>query len=135
MKTIELTPLMRVIIGFDLLVTAWLALPGAAGLFLDLLDALGRWSGLAPPIEPFDPLQLFMVNLAGILGVTWNWTRWHTASYDLAKIDAVARIAVAALIVYYVVAMGATPVLLLFMVSELSGSAVEFRLRPRAGSA
>jgi hypothetical protein len=125
-----MTPLLRVIIGFDLLMTAWLAIPGLSDWFIQLIDRIGVITGWAAPLAPFDPFAMFMVNLAGVLGVAWNWARWRSASYELAKLDAAARLAVAALILYYVFVLGVTPVILLFVISEVFGSLVELRLQP-----
>jgi hypothetical protein len=118
------------IIGVDLAITIAMATPGLSRLFVAALDALGGVTGWAAPIPHVTSFLMFCLNLAGVLGVAWNSARWVTASYELARMDAVARLVVAALIVYYVVALGVTPVLLLFVVTELFGSLVQFRVRP-----
>lgn len=130
MKMVAVSPLLRAIILYDLIVTACLALPGISQLFLQIIDLLGRYTGLAAPLPDFDPFQMFMVNLAGVMGVAWNGLRWKTPVYRLVRFDAWARLAVAALILYYVLLWDVTPVLLLFVFSELFGSVVEFRLKP-----
>lgn len=131
MRRFYMTPLMRICISFDLLVTLCLAVPGASTLFIDTVSALGVMSGLSAPLPPFGAFEMFMVNLAGVLGVCWNGVYLRTASFTMARVNAVARLAVSALILYYVLALGVTPVLLLFLVSEVFGSVLEFRLQPQ----
>lgn len=130
MTSVVPNPLLRAVGIFDLAVTALLALPGISHGFIRVIDWLGTSSGLAPPLEPLPAFAMFMVNLAGVLGVCWNLTILRTQSYEMIRVNIVARWVVAALILYYVFAAQATPVLLLFVVSEIVGSLVELRARP-----
>lgn len=129
MPVIEQTRLLKALGGFDLAVTAWLAIPGLADLFIRFLDVAGTGAGIAEPLPSFPPLAMFLVNLAGVLGVCWNWALLRTASYDMYRINRLARLFVAALIVYYVTLRGVTPVILLFAITEIFGSWVEYRIR------
>jgi hypothetical protein len=128
--TVHQTPLLKALVRFDLAVTAWFAVPGLAGLFIRLVDVLGTTTGLAEPLPPFTAFNLFLLNLAGVLGVCWNWAILRTRAFALYQINWVARLVVAALIVYYVVLRDVTPVILVFAVSEVFGSLVEMRLEP-----
>lgn len=71
------------------------------------------------------PLAMMFVHIMGVLGVIWATARLHIPSPFLARTDALARLAVAALIVY-AMAEGTTPVLWLFVATEIGGSAVQF---------
>lgn len=126
MKTEGNTGAKRWLNYFDLAVTGWLAVPGLSLLFIDLMYWCDARLGFVSAYTPFDPLQQFMLNLAGVLGVCWNYAHLRHGRL-LSPIDAMARVAVAALILYYVFVQGATPVLLAFVVSELVGVVVHLR--------
>lgn len=130
MSTVAQTPLLKTLVSFDLAITAWFAVPGLAELFIALVDGIGTQLGLAQPLPPFTPFNLFLLNLAGVLGVCWNWAILRTRAIALYRINWVARLFVAALILYYVVLRDVTPVILLFAFTEVFGSLVEMRLKP-----
>lgn len=111
----------------DLAVTLPFALPFIAEAVVALIYILDRWLGFGTPAILFEmgPLAMMFVHIMGVLGVVWALARLRVPSPLLARIDALARLAVAALIVY-AVAEGATPVLWLFVVTEIGGSAVQF---------
>lgn len=111
---------------FDLVVTGLLALPWVADRVLALLLT---WFGLdgSPGDCSFDPLMMAFVNLAGILGVLWNGRRYVAPSAELVRWDMWGRVAVAVLLVFYVVFKDVPSVLLLFVVSELAGADAERR--------
>lgn len=134
MRVIQQSPLLLAIGSFDLLVTALFAVPGLSDAFIGAIDLIGTSTGLARPLEPFSAFSMFMVNLAGVLGVCWNVMILRSGAYEMIRINVVARWAVAALIIYYVAARGVTPVILLFAVSEIFGSLVEIRQKPLAGT-
>lgn len=135
MKSVPMTRVLRISIGFDLVITAMLAVPGLSSVFIAVIDRLGQISGWASALAPFDPFQMFMVNLAGMLGVAWNCARWRTASWELARMDLIAKGAVAALILFYVFVHEATPVLLLFVVTEVVGGVIQgVNMSPAVGT-
>ena len=112
--------------ALDLVVTAMLALPPLAALFVRLLYALnGRLGGVSTS-PPFDPTHWLFVCLAGALGVAWAIARWVEPVRPLGMIDAVARLWVSALIAWFVLARGAPPVLLAFLVTEVAGALHQF---------
>ncbi len=129
MKTVTASPALRAVGSFDLLVTGILAVPGLSHGFIALVSYLGVITGLAAPIEPFSPFAMFLVNLAGVLGVCWNFAILRTRADLLIRYNIIARWAVAALILYYVLGEGLSPVVLLFVVSEVGGSLVEIHAR------
>jgi hypothetical protein len=118
-------PESRVIRGWatlDLVVTALIAVPPAAALFIKLIYGLNGLLGGVLPVPPFDPVHWLFVCLAGALGVAWAIARMVQPVRPLGMIDAVARLWVSALIAYFVFARGAPPVLLAFLATELGGS-------------
>lgn len=133
MRAVAASPALRATTSFDLLVTAIFAVPGLAEAFIGLISYVGVNLGLAQRIAEFPPMAMFMVNLAGVLGVCWNLSILQTRADVLLRINIVARWFVAALIVYYVAIRGMTPVLLLFVLSEIGGSLVEIRARRLQG--
>lgn len=129
MKCVAPNSALRFVGSFDLLVTAMLAVPGLSHGFIWLIGSIGTATGLSEPLPELPPFAMLFINLAGILGVCWNLVILQTR-LDLAiRINIVARWGVAALIVYNVVLLGVTPILLLFVVSEIVGSLVEIRSR------
>lgn len=129
MNAVPASPALRAVSTFDLVVTGILAVPGLSHGFVALVSYLGVVTGLAAPIEPFSSFAMFLVNLAGVLGVCWNLAILRTRADLLIRYNIIARWAVAALIVYYVLAQGMSPVVLLFVISEIGGSLVEMRAR------
>lgn len=111
----------------DLAITMPFALPFIADAMIVLIYGIDRGVGIGTPALFFEmgPLAMMFVHIMGVLGVVWALARLRTSLPDLARIDAFARLAVAALIVY-AMAQGATLVLWLFVATELAGSAVEF---------
>lgn len=114
----------------DLAVTAPLAVPGVAGALLGALAALDALLGGAGSLPAFSPLHWMFVHLAGALGVVWALARLQLPDPRLARIDAIARIFVAGLIIW-AIAGGAPRVFGLFVVTELAGSAVQLVVRNR----
>lgn len=118
---------LRTVAWADLAVTLPFALPFIADAMIVLIYGIDRSLGFSTPAFLFEmgPLAMMFVHIMGVLGVVWALARLRGASPDLARIDAFARIAVAVLIVYAVM-QGATPVLWLFVATEIAGSVVEF---------
>ena len=116
----------RVIRSFaalDLVVTAPFATPLTApallALFYRLDDQLGGPTASAPELPA---IAWFFVHLAGILGVLWAVARLWMPDVRLARLDAVGRGVVAALLLVGI-AGGALPrVLLVFAATELAGT-------------
>ncbi|MDP2123720.1 MAG: hypothetical protein Q8J92_05000 [Parvibaculum sp.] len=120
----------RVIRGFawaDLAITLPFALPFIAEAVISLLYFVDRWLGFDTPSIMFEtgPFGLMFVHIMGVLGVVWALTRLRRPEADLARMDARARLAVTALILY-AITLGATPLLWLFVISEIAGSAAQF---------
>ena len=118
--------LQRVMRGWaflDLVVTGMLALPVVSSAFIALL--YGLEGAVFGPREapPFAPVQLFFVNLAGVLGVLWALARIFEGTRFLALCDTAGRCVVAAWIGLALVAEpGAPRILLLFVATELLGA-------------
>jgi len=118
----------RILAGFDLAITGLLALPWTAVLFLDGISRLDGLAGFGTSEAVIGALALFFINLAGVLGVLWAAVRLRAPSLELARMDAIGRVVVSALIIF-AIAEGATPVLGVFVVSELIGAGVQAVLR------
>lgn len=115
----------RIVAGFDLLATVPLALPVIGGWWLALL--FSGFGVLGAPAEwlPWPASTLVFCHLAGVLAVLWNGARFLRPERWLALSDSTGRVAVAALFVYGVVGLGASPALWLFVATELLGAAVQ----------
>ncbi len=112
----------------DLFLTLPFALPLVAPAVVQLIVWLDGALGLATPMDPLGGLGALFLNLTGVLAVCWNGARAVTGSVELARIDVPARGVVAALVVGYVVLGGLTPLLLVFVVTELAGALVQARV-------
>ena len=118
--------IVRAVAGFDLAVTACLAIPPLARRFIEILFAGDAAAGFASPRVEFGPLHWLFVHLAGVLGVLWAAARLRTPTLDLAVLDIFGRIAVAALILYAGEADGMTPLLHVLVATELIGAGVQY---------
>lgn len=108
----------------DLVITLPFALPTISYWIIGFLYHLDQKMMMGSPVPSFDPVSLMFVNIMGVLGVIWAVARLATPTEDLARLDALGRLVVAALIIH-AITWGATPVLWLFVATELTGSAVQ----------
>jgi hypothetical protein len=108
--------------SLDLTVSMLFAVPPLAALLLDVLYSLNGRLGGVSVAPPFEPVHWLFVCLMGGLGVVWAVARLVEPLRKLGLIDAAARLWVAVLIAYFVVARGAPVVLLLFVATELGGA-------------
>lgn len=113
--------------GFDLVVTLSFALPFFAEALIVGIYLLDGLAGFGTPALYFEtgPFGMMFVHIMGVLGVVWALARMRMPVASLARMDAMARLAVAAPIVY-AIGSGATPVLWLFVATEIGGSALQF---------
>jgi hypothetical protein len=118
---------LRRVAMFDVVLTLPFAIPLVAERVVLLLLDLDHFLGIATPTPRLDPLALLFMNLMGVLAVVWNWARVRTRTTDLASLDVPARCVVAALILFYVAVMRVTPLLLLFVATEIAGAVVQHR--------
>ena len=114
----------------DLAVTLPFALPVISYWLIGYIYHLDQQMMMQSPVPTFEPVAMLFVNIMGVLGVVWALARLATPTEALARMDALARVIVAALIIH-AITWGATPVLWLFVMSELMGSAVQLIGRPR----
>ncbi|MEQ8268363.1 MAG: hypothetical protein RH982_14300 [Parvibaculum sp.] len=119
----------------DLVVTAPFAVPFIAEAVIALLYGIDREVGFATPGFMFEmsPLAMMFVHIMGVLGVVWAIVRLRQPVVELARMDASARLVVAALILYAILA-GATPVLWLFVFTEIAGSIAQFAVMKRSAA-
>jgi hypothetical protein len=123
---VRLARIVRLFAGFDLAVTGCLAIPPFAQAFLRLLFAGDAALDLGSLRVEFHPLHWLFVHLAGVLGVLWAVARLRTPTPELALLDVVGRLAVAAVILHATRAEGMTPLLHVFVASELLGAAAQY---------
>ena len=109
----------------DLAITAPFAVPGLAGPLLALcyrLDAtvFAAERAYTPPA----PDWLLIASIMGILGVVWALARLQVPDLRLLWIDALARLVVAGVLVWFV-AQGAARIFLTLVITEVGGSALQ----------
>ncbi|HUD51025.1 hypothetical protein [Parvibaculum sp.] len=122
----------QIIRGFaylDLCITLPFALPFVAEglvIFIYRVDFALGFGSTAPVL---DPLSLMFIHIMGVLGVVWALTRIREPSEILARRDGLGRLVVAAWIVH-AITWSASPVLWLFVFTELAGSVMQLRRPP-----
>jgi uncharacterized membrane protein len=124
----------RIILGFawlDLIVTLPFAIPYVAEALIGLIYRIDGTLGYDRPLPEFGAFQMMFVNIMGVLGVIWALARLRDPNEQLARMDALGRLIVAALIIH-AITWGATPVLWIFVATELTGSLAQLRRRTSA---
>lgn len=121
------TRIIKAVAWGDFAVTLPFAVPFIAEALIALIYGIDRALGFDTPALFFEagPFGLMFVHIMGVLGVVWAAARLRQPLPELARIDAVARLVVAALIIY-AISMGATPLLWLFVATEIGGSILQF---------
>ena len=101
------TRIIRAVAIVDLVLTLPFAFPFAAESLIQLIYRIDAGAGLgsAPPLG-FGPLQIMFVHIMGVLAVLWAIARIRNPAEDLARLDALARLVVAALIVAVLLCTG-----------------------------
>jgi len=105
----------------DLWLFAPLALPFFSDMYVGLIYGAHVALGLRGPISAFAPMHWVFVNIVGVLAVLWAIARIRLPVRELVLADAYGRVVVAALLVFWI-ARGATPVLAVFVATELAGA-------------
>ncbi|MGH8460053.1 MAG: hypothetical protein ACRESS_00455 [Stenotrophobium sp.] len=122
----SLTPWVRRVAWFDLIVTAPLALPVLNDHVVALLFSGFGLLGAPAAWLPLPLSASLFCSLAGLLGILWNGCRvLRPDDVLLMRADVLGRCAVATALAYYLLACAAPVVLWLFVASELGGAAVE----------
>jgi hypothetical protein len=116
----------RVFACFDLAVTGCLAVPPFARALVGWIFAGDAAMGFGSLRVEFHPLHWLFVNLAGVLGVLWAVARLRMPTPELALLDVGGRLAVAAVILHATSAEGMTPLLHVFVASELIGAGAQY---------
>ena len=127
--TLTRTRIIRAFAWADFAVTLPFALPYVSHWLIGLIYHIDARLGFDSPVPGFDPVSLMFVNIMGVLGVVWALARIGTPSEELARLDGLGRLVVAALIIH-AITWGATPVLWAFVATELAGSAAQLLRRP-----
>lgn len=125
--------IVRAFAALDLVATLPLAIPGVAYGYVGLLYRMDARLGGAAAQPALDGLLVFLLHLAGALGVLWALVRLALPSRILGLADAAGRTWVAMMIAHSVAGYGAPRVLLLFVATELAGAVAQaWVLRQRA---
>ena len=116
--------------AFDLVVTGLFAPPPVARVFLRVVFALNGALGGTAVAPDFVALQWLFVHLTGALGVVWAVARLLWPIRGLGIADAIARTWVACIIALAVFE-GAPGILVLFVLTELGGAALQLAVLTR----
>jgi hypothetical protein len=112
----------------DSSVTWTLAIPPMAKVFISTLYRINGWIGGESVAPAFLPVQLFFVSLSGVLISLWVLARLLHPAPVFALLDGWGRVAVSALLIFFVLVAGAPRVLLLFVVTEMAGAIGQLRV-------
>ena len=104
-----------------------LAIPPTATAFIDVLYWVNGLLGYADAAAPFGAMQMFFVNLSGVLVAVWAAARLLHPVGVLAWVDAWGRLAVCLLIAWFVLVESAPPVLWFFVLTEGAGTVAQLR--------
>ncbi len=119
--------IIRAVAGFDLFVTAVLALPISAHVFVRFVYLTqSELTGIDTFAPAIPPIGWLFFNIAGILGVLWAWVRIAMPLRELALADALTRCVVATMIVYYYFIESVPSILLVFVATEVLGAAIQW---------
>lgn len=104
---------------YDLIVTAPFMTPWSLMLAIGMIDALHIRLGLPGAVPAFETTHYLFAGLMGSVVVVWSLARIHLGAPILGRYDAVARL-LFALWQIHAVANGATPIILVFTVFEIT---------------
>jgi len=122
--------LTRAFAWLDLAITLPFALPFIGEGIIRLLYRLDFMLGWQTAFPILDPVAIMFIHITGLLGVIWALGRLHDPSEFNARIDSLGRLAVSVLILLAIY-QGATPLIAIFLVTELSGVLAERLYRPK----
>ncbi len=111
----------RKVAWLDLWLTAPFALPFFSEVYVSIIAALHVALGLPGGVPGFAPFHWVFVNITGVLAVLWALVRLRFPIRDFAIADAYGRVIVAAILVFWMW-LGTTPMLTLFVLTELGGA-------------
>lgn len=103
---------------YDLLVTSPFMTPWTLPLVLGLIDSVHLGLGLPGGVPTFGPTHMLFAGLMGSLVVVWSVARLQLKLPILGRYDAAARLLFAAWQIF-AVAIGATPLILVFTAFEV----------------
>ena len=118
------TQIIKAVAWVDIAGTLPFTIPTIAYWLIGYIYYLDQQWMMLSHVPVFDPLTLMFVNIMGVLGVVWAMARLRTPTEELARLDALARMVVATLIIH-AITWGATPILYVFVFTEVMGSAVQ----------
>jgi len=127
MTSARLQGWVRVVALVDLLVTAPLAIPEFSNAYAALLLSGFGLLGSASAYVPLPLTTSVFCVLTGILGILWNGCRLVRPDSFLVRADIWGRIAVASVLIYFLVVHQAPVILWAFVATELIGALVEKR--------
>lgn len=104
-----------------------LATPWTATLFLGALYWFNGLLGYESTAPAFGTMQMFFVNLSGVMVGVWVVARLLHPVGILALVDGVGRLLVALLLIAYLLAADAPPVLWFFVFTEAVGAIPQLR--------
>ena len=106
-------------------VTYTFAIPPIAERFIGLLYRVDRWLGGSAVLPAFDAIHMLFVCLFGVMVSIWVVARLVRPIGIFALVDGYGRIVVSALLLYFILVLGAPRVLLFFVFTEMLGAVAQ----------
>lgn len=132
MNTLQHQKIIRFWAALDLSITAILALPFTAKIFIEVVYKLNGILGGADAMPEFAAIHWLFVCFCGGLGVLWALVRLYQPTPFNSKADAFGRAWMSTVLLYFVVVADAPLVLLAFVATEAVGSAHQFWVLSKA---
>ena len=115
---------LQIVRGFGLyhmIASLPLALPVVSGFTLSLFGTIHQALNLSGAWPAFDPTTLLFVNLFATLATAWGYFRFKYPSQEIGRIEGIAMILFALIVIWYV-AQGASPLWLFIAIVDSIGA-------------
>ncbi len=122
-------PYLRIVRGFGLyhaIVSLPLALPVVSGFMLSLFGAIHQLLNFPGVWPEFDAAAMLFLNLFAALATVWGVFRFRYPSREIGRIEGLAMIAFALIVIWYVV-QGASPLWLFIAIVDSIGAYLHLR--------
>lgn len=112
----------------DLLLVGPMAIPPVAYLVITVFTKVDEALGLASPLPLITDMGYLFMSVTGVLATVWSLSRMKEPTRLNIKLDAYARLAVAALLIYCWMLVGPSIIFGLFLITEIGGAALQLRI-------
>ena len=119
----------RIILGgavYDLIIGGPLAIPPLTQTGLDALFGINQALGFNDPPPVFEPVHLLFISLFGLWVTAWAIARFRSADPGFVRIDLWMRLAVLAVLLWYVFTTKVYGIVYLFIAADIFWTALNY---------